>query len=299
MTDTSPGPDWWLASDGKWYPPHLHPEARAAAARAVHAAVPTPPDAVTTTGAARGDTLLESFGVPTGDAALAPAGTLLEPTTRGSIDWDQVARARAEQRAAQAQQDARRRRRLALAAVAVLALAGIVLTGLALRGDGDDTAAPATTLGTSGPEPSVSGAAPVTTAPATATTAAPTTGGTISVFSLQPGSCIDQDNLTTGLVTSVRTVPCIVSHTHEVYHRATVTPVNTPFDAQRVTDFANKVCTDSFTAYVGVPYEQSKYYFVHLAPSEESWNKNNDRDVVCLLLLEGQRLTSSVKGKGE
>ena len=25
MTDMSQGPDWWIASDGRWYPPHLHP----------------------------------------------------------------------------------------------------------------------------------------------------------------------------------------------------------------------------------------------------------------------------------
>ena len=28
MTDTSPAPGWWIASDGKWYPPHLHPSYR-------------------------------------------------------------------------------------------------------------------------------------------------------------------------------------------------------------------------------------------------------------------------------
>ncbi len=27
MTDASRGPGWWMASDGKWYPPHLHPSA--------------------------------------------------------------------------------------------------------------------------------------------------------------------------------------------------------------------------------------------------------------------------------
>jgi hypothetical protein len=26
LSDTSLGPDWWQASDGKWYPPHLHPD---------------------------------------------------------------------------------------------------------------------------------------------------------------------------------------------------------------------------------------------------------------------------------
>ena len=25
MSDTSQGPGWWIASDGKWYPPELHP----------------------------------------------------------------------------------------------------------------------------------------------------------------------------------------------------------------------------------------------------------------------------------
>lgn len=40
MSDVSQGPGWWIASDGKWYPPHLHPDypaqsqAEAQAARA-------------------------------------------------------------------------------------------------------------------------------------------------------------------------------------------------------------------------------------------------------------------------
>ncbi len=28
MSDMSQGPGWWIASDGKWYPPHLHPDVR-------------------------------------------------------------------------------------------------------------------------------------------------------------------------------------------------------------------------------------------------------------------------------
>ena len=32
MSDMSEGPGWWLASDGKWYPPHLHPSVREDAA---------------------------------------------------------------------------------------------------------------------------------------------------------------------------------------------------------------------------------------------------------------------------
>lgn len=29
MSEQSQGPGWWVASDGKWYPPHLHPTAAA------------------------------------------------------------------------------------------------------------------------------------------------------------------------------------------------------------------------------------------------------------------------------
>jgi hypothetical protein len=30
MSDISAGPGWWIASDGKWYPPELHPSVRGA-----------------------------------------------------------------------------------------------------------------------------------------------------------------------------------------------------------------------------------------------------------------------------
>ena len=33
MSDVSHGPGWWMASDGRWYPPHLHPSAVQAATR--------------------------------------------------------------------------------------------------------------------------------------------------------------------------------------------------------------------------------------------------------------------------
>src|SRR5688572_19051181 len=48
MTDASPGPGWWRASDGQWYPPHLHPDAHSAVATdvapgALHAQPQTAP----------------------------------------------------------------------------------------------------------------------------------------------------------------------------------------------------------------------------------------------------------------
>ncbi len=48
MSDGSQGPGWWIASDGKWYPPHLHPNYQAhpqaeAQAASAHATAPRRP----------------------------------------------------------------------------------------------------------------------------------------------------------------------------------------------------------------------------------------------------------------
>jgi hypothetical protein len=49
--DKRPGPDWWLASDGRWYPPESHP-----------AAVPSPPRQDEKSGAASFGEALSSLG---------------------------------------------------------------------------------------------------------------------------------------------------------------------------------------------------------------------------------------------
>ena len=30
------GPDWWIASDGKWYPPELHPSVKGDSGAVAH-----------------------------------------------------------------------------------------------------------------------------------------------------------------------------------------------------------------------------------------------------------------------
>ena len=320
MTDSSPGPGWWLANDGNWYAPHLHPNASAGDVEPI--TVPPETDAE----------ILSAFRGTTGDAGTqVPDRTSpideIRATTGGGIDWEAVALERAAQREARNRSTTTPWRTISAAAVGVAALVAIVLiarnagtssdrTNLTLN-SGTTVVAPtiASVASTTGGVASTSVASttslPATTSAASATTKAPSstittaaTGATgtatnVSVFTLAAGSCIDQDNLTTGLVTTVRSVPCNQPHTHEVYLKTSVTPADVAYDAAKVTTFANQACTEGFKTYVGIAYEQSKYYFLHLAPSAESWTKNRDRDVVCLLLLEGQKLTTSVKGKGE
>src|SRR5687768_532494 len=108
MTDTSPGPGWWRASDGQWYPPHLHPDAHSAVATDVAAdAAPEMP-------------------FQNAPFQAVPA--------REPIDWDRIA---AEREARRRSNERRHRRRLIGGCLAGVGALAIIYA--AARNDGDDT----------------------------------------------------------------------------------------------------------------------------------------------------------------
>ncbi len=79
MSDVSQGPGWWLASDGKWYPPHTAPRATVApdhdtaTAERGAAAVPADPAAASTARPATVDT--RATANPQGAQAYPPAAS--------------------------------------------------------------------------------------------------------------------------------------------------------------------------------------------------------------------------------
>lgn len=77
MSDSSNGPGWWEASDGKWYPPELHPDA----------AQPTPPEypSTSTIPAAPADPI--HYG-PTSASVPQPPPEAAPPTTQAPA-WPQ------------------------------------------------------------------------------------------------------------------------------------------------------------------------------------------------------------------
>ncbi len=79
MSDTSQGPGWWLASDGRWYPPELwtgRPEQAPVPASSVAHADPLPPH-----GAAPGTGAVWAYG--SSPPALGSSGGLTAPRTNG------------------------------------------------------------------------------------------------------------------------------------------------------------------------------------------------------------------------
>ena len=88
------------------------------------------------------------------------------------------------------------------------------------------------------------------------------------------------------LPAEVETLPiidCAEPHTHEIY--ATI-----DFDGGRVPgrrgagDFAQVECLEAFEPFVGTSPFDSVLSYTWLVPTLESWNEEDDREVLCVLV---------------
>jgi len=333
MRDGMPGPGWWIASDGRWYPPELHPDVRAWAKKVVVEDAPpptspppppisTPPSSLDTSHAVSSPSAADATGLSNGKAAFLASlrssnGTQVA-TPDGAARPDQVA---PPDRAVTATDTAPRpsrsgRQRLVLGAgLAVGTLLVIVYfaRGHDVRPSLDTSAATTapTTVTQSAPAtaapPTVGtpSSAPLTTTPRASTTpttsvvtsAAKVTPKVVSVFDLVKGNCLDGASLSDGLVTTIRIVDCSEVHTHEVYYSGRY-PEST-FDATKIANYANDTCLAQFAPYVGIDHTRSRYEYLHMVPTQESWTRDNDRDVVCVAFEEDATITGSIAGRAQ
>ena len=123
-------------------------------------------------------------------------------------------------------------------------------------------------------------------------------GGDLGAFRIRVGDCMGGG--LGDLVESVDGVPCDQLHEFEVYHAFNV-PEGAdgyPGDAA-IEDAAFTGCYDAFAPFVGETYEQSLYGINTLAPTEESWDELDDREVLCLIgFYDGSKKTGSARGTG-
>ena len=309
MRDGIPGPGWWIASDGRWYPPDLHPDVRAAAAVVVEE--PSPPASPWT------DSSLATFDISRDISDGKPSnGNQAFLATLPSSNGTQIApQERADTTEAAQQPPRSGRRRLALGAGLAAATLIVIIyfaRGHDVRPSLDTSAAttvPATTVqsapATAVPATAASPTAPSSTAPRSSTTppgsavtsAVKVTPKVVSVFDLVKGNCVDGASLSDGLVTTIRIVDCSEVHTHEVYYSGRY-PEST-FDATKISNYANDTCLAQFAPYVGIDYSRSRYQYLHIVPTQESWTRDNDRDVVCVAFEENATITGSIAGRAQ
>jgi len=102
--------------------------------------------------------------------------------------------------------------------------------------------------------------------------------GELGVFSLRVGDCVRDLVGTEYEVSEGQGVPCSEAHNYEVFYETFFQDYSI-FEINRV---AEDVCETPFESYVGIPYEESRYYITFLTPTAQSYEEG-DREVTCLL----------------
>lgn len=118
------------------------------------------------------------------------------------------------------------------------------------------------------------------------------------VFSITVGDCTNDGDLDQVEVSSVEAVPCSDPHDNEVFASFDLEDGDFP-GAEAVQTLADEGCYDEFEPFVGIAYEESRFAYYPMTPTESSWSQG-DREVLCLVFDgELEKVTGSVKGLAE
>ena len=132
-------------------------------------------------------------------------------------------------------------------------------------------------------------AATVESPSTTTTSEAPgtTETGASEVFleDLHPGDCFDDSGHGTPEVGEITRVDCGSPHDAEVFGTPSLPgEPGAPYPGDDEIDrLSDELCMGEFASYVGIDFQDSKWEFVYIPPDEETWNKYDDRLVVCSL----------------
>ncbi len=116
-----------------------------------------------------------------------------------------------------------------------------------------------------------------------------TQSGSISVYDLQLGDCIEVPADVAEELEQVTVLPCDDPHTHEVY-LVDDTTLDDTFEvypgAPDVEGVASRICFDGFAEFVGSEVVDSDLTFTYLYPTLQSWTENDpvDRTIACLVV---------------
>jgi hypothetical protein len=123
--------------------------------------------------------------------------------------------------------------------------------------------------------------------------------GDVSAFQMRVGDCFDDAGVFTdesSEVSNVPAVPCSQPHDNEVFAVFDVNLASFP-EGDEMASVAFDSCLERFKGFVGRDYQSSSLDIATLYPSLESWNRQNDREVVCVVYdVNAKKLVGSVKG---
>jgi hypothetical protein len=128
-----------------------------------------------------------------------------------------------------------------------------------------------------------------------ATVVTPHTPTPSPVITLAVGDCLGEIDFETATLAMVEPVACDQSHYYEVHALVPLEQQAYPGQAALAQQAADD-CSASFTEYVGVAAEYSRYSSAYLAPDDVTWSVPADRKIVCLAGSSDGGLKGSLKG---
>ena len=115
-----------------------------------------------------------------------------------------------------------------------------------------------------------------------------------NVFSLEIGTCFNDESPDGAEVLEVPVVDCAEPHDAEVYYLFDMPDGDFPGQSPLL-DASSEGCYDQFQGYVGRDWETSSLDFWTFTPTAGSWGEG-DREIACMLALyEGGQMTGSMK----
>lgn len=97
------------------------------------------------------------------------------------------------------------------------------------------------------------------------------------------GDCFDAGDAAE--VYSVPVIDCNELHGSELYATVEVTGFDSAYPGDEILyDWVNARCEEQFSAYVGEPYEDSRYWIEVYVPTEDGWDEG-DRNSLCTVVL--------------
>ena len=117
----------------------------------------------------------------------------------------------------------------------------------------------------------------------------------VDAFNIRAGDCF---NMPDGVeVESVAAAPCTEPHDSQAFRLFDITGFDALPTATEMEDIVIDGCLgDYFTNFVGVPYQESVLELTWFEPTEDTWSKLDDREIVCIVTNRAEVMTSDAEG---
>jgi hypothetical protein len=122
------------------------------------------------------------------------------------------------------------------------------------------------------------------------------TEGAVDAFNMKVGDCFDDQ--ASEQIFDVPGRPCSEPHDNEVFALFDAVLDEYP-GSEEMTRYGAEKCIARFEAFVGRDYESSALDVFPITPTSQSWDLQNDREVICALFrVDLGKMTGSMRGSG-